>query len=97
MIGLTARAERQFRELREHYEDLERPEATRGLIAALEEASRKIEKSPAAGLAAPRPYPRLARSDRLWTKAGRYWIDYEPTTPVIVGVFYETANIPGRL
>jgi hypothetical protein len=30
-------------------------------------------------------------------KAGRYWIAYEPTTPVIVGVFYETANIPGRL
>ena len=96
MIGLTALAERQFRELREHYEDLERPEATRGLIAALEEASSKIEKSPA-GLAAPRPYPHLARPDRLWIKAGRYWIAYEPTTPVIVGVFYETANIPGRL
>lgn len=97
MIGLTARAERQFRELRQHYEDLVRPEATRGLIAALEEASRKIEKNPAAGVAAPRPCPHLARPDRLWIKAGRYWISYEPTTPVIVGVFYETANIPGRL
>ena len=97
MIGLTARAERQFRELREHYEDLGRPEATRGLITALEEASCKIEKSPAMGLAAPRPYPHLARPDRLWIKAGRYWIAYEPTTPVIVGVFYETVNIPGRL
>jgi plasmid stabilization system protein ParE len=97
LIGLTARAERQFRELRHHYEDRERPEATRGLIATLEEASRKIEKSPTAGLAAPRPCPQLARPDRLWVKAGRYWIAYEPTTPVIVGVFHETANIPGRL
>ncbi len=97
MIGLTARAQRQFRELREHYEDLERLEATRGLIAALEEASRKIERNPAAGLAAPRPYPHLAHPDRLWILAGRYWIAYEPTTPVIVGVFYETANIPGRI
>ena len=95
MIGLTARAERQFRELREHYEHLERPEAILGLIAALEQAFRVIGENPAAGLAAPRPYPHLARPDRLWIKAGRYWIAYEPTTPVIVGVFYETANIPG--
>jgi plasmid stabilization system protein ParE len=97
LIGLTARAERQFRELREHYEDLERPEATRGLIAALEEASRRIETNPKAGLATPRPYRHLARPDRLWVKAGRYWIAYEPMAPIIVGVFYETANIPGRL
>lgn len=97
MIRLTARAERQFRELRQHYEDLERPAATRGLIAALEEASRKIEKSPAGGLTAPRPYPQLACPDRLWIKAGRYWIAYEPTILTITGVFHETANIPGRL
>jgi plasmid stabilization system protein ParE len=97
LIGLTAYAERQFRELREHYEDLERPAATRGLIAALEAASRRIEKNPTAGLSAPRPYPHLARPDRLWVKVGRYWIAYEATTPVIVGVFYETANIPRRL
>ena len=97
MIGLTTRAQRQFRELREHDEDFERPEATRGLIAALEEASRKIERNSTAGLPAPCPYPHLARPDRLWLKAGRYWIAYEPATPVIVGVFYETANIPDRL
>jgi len=97
LIGLTALAERQLRELREHYEDLGRPGATRALIAALEAASRKIEKSPNAVLGAPRPYPHLARPDRLWIKAGRYWIAYEPAIPVIVGVFYETANIPGRL
>ena len=97
MIGLTARAERQFRDLRRHHEHLERPEATRGLIAALEEASGKIEKNPNAGLAAPRPYPHLARPDRLWIEGGRYWIACEPTRLTIVGVFYETANIPGRL
>jgi plasmid stabilization system protein ParE len=97
LIGFSPRAARQFRELRQHYEDSERPEAIRGLIVALEEASRRIEKNPGAGLATPRPYPHLARPDRLWVKAGRYWIAYEPTTPVIVGVFYDTANIPGRL
>jgi len=97
LIGFSARAARQFRDLRKHYEDLERPEATRGLIAALEDASRKIEANPTAGLAAPRPYPHLARSDRLWIKAGRYWIAYDPTIPVIVGVFFETANIPRRV
>jgi hypothetical protein len=31
-------------------------------------------------------------------KAGRYWVAYNTTQPpVIVAVFYETANIPGRL
>ena len=57
MIGLSARAARQVRTLRQHYEDLGRPEAVRGLIAAMQEAERKIESDPAAGLAAPCPYP----------------------------------------
>jgi hypothetical protein len=57
LIGLSARAARQVRTLRQHYEDLGRPEAVRGLIAAMQEAERKIESDPAAGLAAPRPYP----------------------------------------
>jgi hypothetical protein len=31
-------------------------------------------------------------------KAGRYWVLYRTTTPpVIIAVFFETANIPGRL
>jgi plasmid stabilization system protein ParE len=98
LIGFTARAARQFRELRQYYEDLERPEAVRALIAALEQASRKIEANPEAGVAAPRPYSQLARPGRAWVKSGRYWIAYNVThPPVIAAVFYETANIPGRL
>jgi hypothetical protein len=98
LIGFAARAARQFRDLREHYEDLGRPEAVRGLIAAIEDPSRKIEANPALGLAAPRPYPHLARPDRLWIKAGRYWVTYSTTQPpLIVGVFFETANIPRRI
>jgi hypothetical protein len=35
---------------------------------------------------------------RLWIKEGRYWIAYNPAPePTIVAVFYESANIPGRL
>ncbi len=57
----------------------------------------KIERSPAAGLPAPRPYPEVARAGRAWIKAGRYWVSYRTTKPlVILGVFYEAADIPGR-
>jgi plasmid stabilization system protein ParE len=98
LIGFTARAAQQFRELRQYYEDCERPDAIRALIAALEQASRTIEADPEAGFPAPRPYPQLARPGRAWVKSGRYWIAYTTTRPpVIAAVFYETANIPGRL
>ena len=97
MIGYTPRAARQVDELRQHYEERERIEALRALAAALDEAERQIESNPAAGLAAPRPYPELARSGRAWIKAGRYWVAYSTTAPpVILGVFYDSANIPGR-
>jgi hypothetical protein len=49
-------------------------------------------------LPAPRPYLTLISADRLWIKEGRYWIAYRAfPEPIIVGVFYESANIPGRL
>jgi plasmid stabilization system protein ParE len=85
------------RELRQHYEGLKRPEAVRNLVAALHEAMTKIGADPGAGLAAPRPYPELARPGRAWVKAGRYWVCYT-TTPrlLIVAVFFEAANIPAR-
>jgi plasmid stabilization system protein ParE len=98
LIVFTPRAGRQVRELQEHCEDRGRPEASRALAAALESAWQTITTKPEAGLAAPRPYPALARRGRAWVKAGRYWVAYRTTQPpAIVAVFFETANIPGRL
>ncbi len=97
MIRLSRVAERQLAALLQHYADRGRPEAGRSLIAAVDEAAARIEHDPAAGLPSPRPYPRLARPGRAWTKAGRYWIAYSTTRPpVILAVFYDAANIPGR-
>ncbi len=89
---------RQIDDLCRHYEKLERIEAIRRLLDALAEAERKIEADPAAGLTAPRPYPHLGRSGAAWVKAGRDWIGYT-TAPrlTIAAVFYDTADIPGRL
>ncbi|MDA8252325.1 MAG: hypothetical protein M0Z28_24600 [Rhodospirillales bacterium] len=97
MIAYTRKATRQVTTLRDHYEEKDRPEALANLAAALNEAERRIERNPGAGLPAPRPYPALARPGRAWIKMGRYWIAYSTTAPpVIVGVFYDTADIPGR-
>ncbi len=97
MIAYTPRAERQVDDLLRHYEGRGRLEAVRALLAALDAAEQSIEKKPNAGLSAPRPYPRLSREGRAWVKAGRYWIAYSTThPPVIVAVFYERADIPGR-
>ena len=80
-----------------HYEDSRRPEAARALFAALAEAEQKIESNPSAGLPAPRPYPLVARKGQAWIKAGRYWVAYRTTRPpVIIAVFFETADIPRR-
>jgi len=98
LIAYTPRALRQIRELLDHYENLERIEAIRAFDAALYEAERKIEAAPYAGLPAPRPYPGVARQGRAWVKAGRYWVAYSTTKPpVVVAVFYDSANIPGRI
>jgi len=76
---------------------MNRIEAVRNLAAALAEAEARIEHDPGAGLPAPRPYPGLAREGRAWTKTGRYWIAYSMTVPpVILGVFHDSADIPGR-
>jgi plasmid stabilization system protein ParE len=98
LIVLSPEARQHVRALRVYYEERDRPEATRALRNALTTAWEKIITSPAAGLAAPRPYPQLARPGTAWIKSGRYWVAYrtEPV-PVIVAVYFETANIPGRL
>jgi plasmid stabilization system protein ParE len=96
LIVLTLRAAQQVRALRQHYENLGRPEATRNLVVAIESAWYRITTDPAAGLPAPRPYPKIARAGRAWVQAGRYWIAYI-TSPAIVAVVYDAADIPGRL
>jgi plasmid stabilization system protein ParE len=98
LIVLSPRAGRQVRELQQHYQTQNRIEAVRGLRTALATAWEQIAADPNAGLPAPRPYPALARPDRAWVKAGRYWIAYRTRPRVlIIAVFFETANIPDRL
>jgi plasmid stabilization system protein ParE len=98
LIALTPEARRHVRALYAYHEERDRPEAARALRDALTVTWEKIITSPGAGLPAPRPYPQLAESGRAWLKSGRYWIAYrtQPTT-AIVAVFFETANIPGRV
>ena len=88
----------QLDELRLHYRLKDRLDAARNLDLALDQAEVRIEHDPNRGLPAPRPYPELARNGRAWIKSGRYWIIYTLTDPpVILGVFYEAADIPNRL
>jgi hypothetical protein len=98
LIDYTDEALKQVRALHRHYETLARDAAIRALDLALADAEAKIERAPAKGLPAPRPYPQLARPGWAWVKSGRYWVGYQTDpVPAIVAVFYETANIPGRL
>lgn len=95
MTEYAPRALRQIDALLLHYEEHQRDRAAQGLLT---EAEHRIETKPAEGLRAPRPYPRLARPGVAWIKSGRYWIAYTVSSPqVIVAVFFETADIPGRL
>ena len=83
--------------LRSYYETKNRPTAARALDTALDVAEQQIALRPGDGLPAPRPYPELARPGQAWLKAGRYWIAYGTGgPPVILAVFFETADIPGR-
>ena len=97
MIGISPRARRQIAELRAYYLQELRLDAARNLLAAVRDAARRIEADPDAGLPAPRPYPALARPGQAWIKSGPYWIRYSTATPTITAVFYESADIPGRL
>jgi hypothetical protein len=66
------------------------------LSRAIGEASREIVAG--RGVLAPRPYPSLEQPGRAWVHAGRYWFRYAKTIPpVVLGVFYDEADIPGRL
>ncbi|WP_420872586.1 hypothetical protein [Nitrospirillum pindoramense] len=97
-MRLSPRAVRHITNLRDHYEALGRDAAILNLANVLEEAAARIQAKPADGLPAPRPYPLLAKHGRLWLRVEDYWIVYTTAAPrSIVGVFYETANIPRHL
>ncbi len=69
--------------------NLGRPEATRGLIAALEEASRRIERNPRARPLPRRvPIPTSPGPTGSGSKRAGIGSAHGPATPVIVGVFY---------
>ncbi len=95
MIAFSPEAERQIDALRLFYIRKTRPEALRYFMAALHDAVDRIERRPADGDPAPRPYPELVQQGRAWIKSGRYWVAYRTTKPpIVVGVFFETADIP---
>jgi plasmid stabilization system protein ParE len=98
VIALSPRAEAQVDELVAYFERLDRLQAAEKLVAVLERASGRIVRAPNAGLAAPRPYPALARLGFRWVKEGPYWVAYmtEPSL-AIVGVYHEAADIPNRV
>jgi hypothetical protein len=97
LIALTPEASVQVEALERFYIDKQRPQALRNLGHALAEASLIITNAPWRGLPAPRPYPDLAALGLSWLKRGRYWIAYDPTVPIIAGVFFETDDIPNRV
>jgi plasmid stabilization system protein ParE len=99
VIPLSPEAEAQLDALLVHYEKLDRVEAARNLLAALEKVSKRIERSPELGLSAPRPYPLLSHLGFRWIKEGGYWIAYTHIANdlIIAGVFHETADIPNRV
>jgi plasmid stabilization system protein ParE len=97
LIGLSRTAKRHVADLLAHYARLRRLNAGDNLLIALEEAAMEIDRNPGCGLPAPRPYPNLVRPGIGWVKARRYWIAYRLDPPhEIVGVFFETADIPRR-
>ena len=95
-VRYTAAAAEQVADLRTHYEGRFRLEAARNLETALADAEAVIAYNPEAGLPAPRPYPDLARDGEAWILCGRYWVAFRPLDAVIIGVFYDTSDIPRR-
>jgi plasmid stabilization system protein ParE len=98
LIKFTSRAGRQLADLKAHYVKNLRLNALESLDKALVTAAAAIELAPAKGLPAPRPYPQLARPGILWRHQGRYWIAWRRVPNLaITAVFYDAADIPGRL
>jgi hypothetical protein len=72
-----------------------------GLLVSSEDVHRELQESIArleAKAANRHRGATLRRRGRAWVQAGRYWVAYSTQKPpVIVAVFYDMANIPGRL
>jgi hypothetical protein len=74
---------------------MKRPEASRNLTKAIRSASKQIESGKS--LAAPRPYPDLARASEGWVKAGSYWVaNTISDDKQIIAVFYDESDILNR-
>ncbi len=99
MITLSPAAERQLDALIRHYAERLRDEAIDNLVESLERACARYLAGQGLFYDAPRPYPSLLRPGWRWTKEGRYWVAFSKVTngPVVRAVFYDSANIPGRL
>ncbi len=69
------------------------------MTEAVARAAARIEKWAGPFWPAPRPYPDLAEYGWQWLKEGRYWIAFAKVSDdyAITGIFFDTANIPGRL
>ena len=99
MIPLSPAAERQLDELTRYYAERGRDAAIDHLVDSIERASARYLAGRGMFYDAPRPYPTLLRPGWRWTKEDRYWIAFSPAKKgsVIRAIFYEAANIPGRL
>jgi len=99
LIPFSPRAKRQLDDLTRHYADRGRDIAIDHLADSIDRASARYLANRGPVYNAPRPYPSLLRRNWRWTKEGRYWIAFSPAKsgPVIRAIFYDSANIPGRL
>jgi plasmid stabilization system protein ParE len=98
LIALTPEARRHVRALYAYYEERERPEAARALRNALTAAWEKISTSPGGGPVRATALPAAWPTGQGMAQ-GRALLDClsDPPTTAIVAVFFETANIPGRV
>ncbi len=99
MIPLSPAAERQLNELTRYYAERERDAAIDNLVDCVERASARYQANRGLFYNAPRPYPSLLRPGWRWTKEGRYWFAFGRTESgaVIRAIFYDEADIPGRV
>jgi hypothetical protein len=99
MVLITAEAQAQLEALEAHYAQLGRDLATIRMTEAMAMAAARIEEQAGPFWPAPRPYPGLAIYGWRWLKEARYWIAFTQISDgyAITGIFFDTANIPGRL